>query len=107
MTHAAKCPAWLHSVLAAYLWIVASVPLGYWNRQRGERLLVAILNRHEIGAQEAFIMVFLALPPVFAWLACKRHNVWLAGVTLLLDVVWLCVRIQSWRIPYVFGAKAG
>jgi hypothetical protein len=107
VTHAAKYSAWLHSVLAAYLWIVASVPLGNWNRQRGERLLIAILKGQGIGAEDVFTMIFLTLPAVFAWLAYKRHNVWFAGVTLLLDVVWLWLQIQSWWIPYVFGAKAG
>ena len=100
-----RLSACLHWLLAAYLWAVEWIPLGNWNRQKGERLLVALLNGHAIASDDIFTMAFVTAPAVVFWIAYTRRNVWFAFLTIILDLVWLAMQIQSWWIPYIFGAR--
>lgn len=105
MKQAPACSVRLHALLAAYLWIVAAVPLGNWNRQRGQRLLPALLDGGGIGADDLCMLAFVALPAVLFRVAFRRRSVWFAAVALAVDAVWLWMQVQSWWIPYIFGAR--
>lgn len=98
-----KASAWLHCSLAAYLWMVEAVPLGNWNRQRGERLLPALLNGSRVDTGDFFALLFAALPAILFCVAYKQRRVPFAAVALGLDVVWFWMQIQSWWVPYIFG----
>jgi hypothetical protein len=98
-----KQSAWFHSYLAVYVWVVESVPLGNWNRQRGERLFVALLNGHGADLNDVFTLVFVALPAILFWIAYRRSRISLAAFALTIDVLWMCMQIRSWWVPYIFG----
>ena len=106
MTDAIRYAAWQHNVLSGYLWIVASVPLGNWNRQAGELLLPAMLKGHGVGVADLATLVFISLPAVFCWIAYRRRSMWFAGLALMFDAVWLWMQIQSWWVPYVLGTPS-
>jgi len=95
--------AWLHWLLTAYLWLIASIPLGNWNRQRDETLLPALLGGGGIQAGDLGMLVFVTLPAVLFWVAYKRNSFWFAIAALTTDVVWLALQIQSWWLPYILG----
>jgi len=95
--------AWLHWLLAAYLWLIAWIPLGNWNRQRDGTLLEALRSGRGIHAGDWGMLAFVALPAVLFWAAYKRNSFWFTVPALTLDVVWLVLQIQSWWIPYIFG----
>ena len=98
--------AWLHVFLSAYLWLIAWIPLGNWNRQRGGTLLTAILTGQAIDSGDVGMLLFVTLPAVLFWFAYKRSSSWAAISALTVDVVWLVLQIQSWWIPYILGARA-
>lgn len=95
--------AWLHWLLTAYLWLIAWIPLGNWNRQRDGNLLPALLGGRGIQAGDLGILAFVTLPAVLFWVAYKRSSFWSAVAALTLDVVWLGMQIQSWWLPYIIG----
>jgi hypothetical protein len=97
--------AWFHFLLAAYLWLVAWIPLGNWNRQRDGQLLPALLNGHRIGADDVFLLAFITLPAVLFWVAYKRRSFWFGVGALAFDGVWLWMQLQSWWKPYLFGTN--
>lgn len=107
MTDAIRYAAWQHNMLSGYLWIVAAVPLGNWNRQAGERLLPALLNGQGVGVADLAVLAFISLPAVLCWIAYRWRNVWFAGLALVFDVVWLWMQVQSWWVPYVLGTSSG
>ena len=100
-----KRSAWLHCLLTAYLWLVSWIPLGNWNREREGTLLQAIRRGRGIQAGDWGMIAFVTLPALLFWVAYKRNSFWFALSALALDVVWLLMQIQSWWIPYLFGAK--
>lgn len=95
--------AWLHCLVTAYLWLIASIPLGNWNRQRDEHLLPALLHGQGIDAGDLGLLVFITLPAVLFWVAYKRSSFWFGVAALTVDVVWLGLQIQSWWLPYILG----
>jgi hypothetical protein len=98
--------AWLHVSLSAYLWLIASIPLGNWNRQRGGTLLTAILAGQPIDSGDIGMLVFVTLPAVLFWFAYRRLSLGATISALIVDVVWLVLQIQSWWIPYILGTRA-
>ena len=107
MTDTIRRAAWLHNLLSGYLWIVASVPLGNWNRQRDELLLSALLHGHGIAVADPAMLAFISLPAVFCWIAYRRRSVRFAGLALAFDAAWLGMQIRSWWVPYVLGTPNG
>ncbi|HKW96713.1 MAG TPA: hypothetical protein VJN43_03220 [Bryobacteraceae bacterium] len=75
--------AWLHVRLTAYLWLVASVPLGNWNRQRDPQFIPLLLSGHGIGAGDLGMLAFVSLPAVLFRLAYKRRWFYFAIHVLL------------------------
>ncbi len=98
-----KYAAWLHISLAVYIWLVASIPLGNWNRQAGDRLLIALFKGQSIGADDIFLLVFVSAPAILFCIAYFRRNYLFAALALVFDAVWLWLQIKSWWIPYLFG----
>jgi hypothetical protein len=91
-----RLSAWLHGCLALYIWVIESVPLGNWNRQRGERLFIALLHGHGADSDDVFTLVFVALPAILFVIANRRSSLWLATSALAVDVLWLWMHIRSW-----------
>ncbi len=103
MSDPIRYAAWQHNVLACYLWVIAAIPLGNWNRQAGERLLPALLHGQGLGAEDLTSLVFISLPAALCWMAYRRRSAWFAGLALTVDAVWLSMQIQTWWVPYVLG----
>lgn len=102
-TTSMKRSLWLHFCLTLYSWLIESIPLGNWNRQGDEKLLVNLWSGHGIAFGEIAMLLFVAVPSVLVFSAYVRHKIWLAMLALAFDTAWLGMQIQSWWIPYVFG----
>ena len=100
-----RVSAWTHVLLAAYLWLVASVPLGNWNRQRDPQLIPALLQGTGITASDLVTLAFVSLPAVLFWIAYRRQRFAIGVLALAVDLFWLAMQIQSWWIPYLLGAN--
>lgn len=95
--------AWVHFLLSAYLWLIAWIPLGNWNRQRGGTFLTTLLAGRPIETADVGMLVFISLPAILFWVAYKRSSFWFGVGALVADVIWLGLQIQSWWVPYIFG----
>jgi len=100
-----KRAMWVHCLLSGYLWLIAWIPLGNWNRQRGGTFLTALLEGRAIEAGDIGMLLFISLPAVLFWLAFKRHSFWVGVLALTVDLVWLGLQIQSWWVPYIVGTN--
>jgi hypothetical protein len=99
----AKRSVWLHWLLAAYLWLIAWIPLGNWNRQSDAQLLPQLLAGQGMERGDVFMLAFAIAPALLFWLGYRYRNIWLAGSALLFDAIWSAMQILSWWIPYVVG----
>lgn len=100
-----RLSARLHWLLSAYLWLIAWIPLGNWNRQREGTLLQAIQSGAGIHAGDWGMLAFVTLPAVLFWIAYRRSSFWFGVSALVVDVVWLAMQISSWWVPYIFGTE--
>jgi hypothetical protein len=92
-------------ILASYFQAILWFPLGAWNDQPGERLLAVVKSGEAPLAAITFASLIL-LPSLLFALAYWRRWLWLIWLCLCGNIVWLAMQIQSWWIPYVFGADA-
>jgi hypothetical protein len=89
-------------ILAAYFQVVLCFPLGSWNDQPGKRL-ITLLSEGQAFAVLSFALVMLLPVLLFALSFWKRRG-WLMWVGLMGYSVWAPLQIQSWWIPWIFGA---
>jgi hypothetical protein len=99
-----KQSLWAHCTLTAYLWIISAIPLGNWNRQPSELLLPALLRGHGLAPADLGMLLFISLPAILFWIAYRRSSLWFGIGALGFDLVWLAMQVQTWWIPYLFGA---
>lgn len=90
-------------VLALYFQAIVWFPLGAWNDQPGKRLIEAVQSGETPVAAFGFSFVML-LPILLFALAYWRRWSWLMWLGLIGYGVWTVLQIQSWWIPYIFGA---
>lgn len=89
--------------LATYFQAILWFPLGSWNDQPGHRLIDLV---HSGEAIPAFGFAFTMLLPVLLFaLAYWRQWFWLMWLGLLGYGAWTVLQIQSWWIPWIFGAN--
>lgn len=89
-------------ILAAYFQVVLWLPLGSWNDQPGKRLITLF---REGQALTVLGFAFAMLLPVLLFaLSLWKRWVWLMWVGLMGYGVWAVLQIQSWWIPWIFGA---
>jgi hypothetical protein len=96
--------AWIHILLTVYLWLVAAVPLGNWNRQHDPQLIPALLHGSGISWGDVSMLAFVTLPAVLFWIAYRQQRIAIGILALAFDLFWLWMQIQSWWIPYLWGA---
>jgi hypothetical protein len=89
-------------ILAAYFQVVLWLPLGSWNDQPGKRL-ITLLSEGQALAVLGFALAML-LPVLLFALSLWKRWVWLMWVGLMSYGVWAALQIQSWWIPWIFGA---
>jgi hypothetical protein len=100
-----KLAVYCHGVLAAYLWILAWFPLGNWNRQQDQTLLLQLLHGGRVQVDDVFALAFVTAPFVLFWLAYRYTSRSWAVAALGLDAWWTYMQVQSWWIPYILGAQ--
>jgi hypothetical protein len=92
-------------VLAVYFEAMVWFPLGAWNDQPGKRLIAVVRSGEAPVA--VFVFTFVMLLPVLVFaLAYWRRWSWLMWLGLAGYGTWAVLQIQSWWIPYIFGADA-
>ncbi len=89
-------------ILAAYFQVVVWFPLGSWNDQPGKRLITLFSERQTLAVL-GFALTML-LPLLLFALAYWKRWVWLMWLGLIGYGVWAVLEIQSWWIPWIFGA---
>ncbi|HYL11271.1 MAG TPA: hypothetical protein VEU31_11070 [Candidatus Acidoferrales bacterium] len=92
-------------VLAVYFQAVLWFPLGAWNDQPGKRLIAVVRSGEAPVAAFGFAVVML-LPVLLFALAYWRKWSWLMWLGLAGYGTWAVLQVQSWWIPYIFGADA-
>ena len=92
-------------ILASYFQAILWFPLGTWNDQPGERLLAVVKSGEAPFAAFAFAFLMF-LPSLLFALAYWKRWFWLLWFALLGNLVWFSMQLQSWWIPYIFGADA-
>ena len=90
-------------LLAVYFQAILWFRLGAWNDQPGKRLLQTAKDGHA-GLAVAFALLFF-LPFLLFAFALRRRLLWLMWVGLAGYSVWAIMQIQSWWIPWIFGAN--
>jgi magnesium-transporting ATPase (P-type) len=94
----------LQILLTLYFQAIMWFPLGAWNDQPGKRLLQSAAEGHVIAA-----IVFSALfwiPILIYAIAFWKRIFWLMWLGLIGYCVWAFLQVQSWWIPWIFGADA-
>jgi|SRR5882757_2448166 len=92
-------------ILAFYFQAILWFSLGAWNDQPGERLFAVVKSGEAPFAAFAFAFVMF-LPTLLFALAYWKRWFWLIWLGLCGNLVWLFMQVQSWWIPYIFGADA-
>ena len=89
-------------ILAVYFQTILWFPLGSWNDQPGKRL-IALVRAGQGSAELGFVLAML-LPVLLFALAFWKRWIWLIWVGLIGYGIWAVLEIQSWWIPWIFGA---
>ena len=89
-------------LLVIYFQIINWFPLGLCNYQPGFVPLLSSgqMEWGDVGSVSAFLLPFL----VFSLAYWRRWN-WLMWVGAVGYGVWLYLQIQTWWVPYLFGAS--
>lgn len=96
--------AWQLAV-AAYMQLVAWVPLGRWNYQRCCQTGFVQLRQGTLTVVDALPLALFVLPAAVFWLGARRNSRWMTAVAIVATAVWLLVQLISWWPPYIFGAS--
>lgn len=89
-------------LLAVYFQLITWIPLGRWNYQPG---VVPLINSPVIAPGDAGIACLFLLPFLLFSLAYWRNWQWLMWAGVAGYGAWLYLQIQTWWVPYLFGAS--
>jgi hypothetical protein len=92
----------LQFILAAYFQLILWFRLGAWNDQPGKRLIE--LAREGQAALAFGFAILMVLPLLLFILAFWKRWTWLIWLGAVGYGVWALLQIQSWWIPWFFGA---
>ena len=92
----------LQIILAAYFQAILWFPLGSWNDQPGKRL-ITLLGEGQALAVLGFALAML-LPVLLFALGMWKRWMGLIWLGLIGYGAWAVLQIQSWWIPWIFGA---
>src|ERR1700693_3505948 len=92
-------------LFAIYFQVINWFPLGSWNDQPGfvpifHSVISGKIEWGDIGILSMFLLPFL----LFALAYWRRWN-WLMWIGVAGYAIWLCLQIQTWWVPYLFGAS--
>lgn len=89
-------------ILTAYFQVILWFPLGSWNDQPGARL-ITLISEGQALAVLGFAFAML-IPVVLFAVALWKRWIWLMWAGLIGYGGWAALQIQSWWIPWIFGA---
>lgn len=89
-------------ILAAYFQAILWFPLGAWNDQPGKRLITLFAQGQALSVLG--FAVAMLLPVLLFALGIWKRWACLMWVGLIGYGVWAVLQIQSWWIPWIFGA---
>src|ERR1019366_4803690 len=92
----------LQIMLAAYFQVMLWFPLGSWNDQPGKRLMTLLIEGQAV-AVVGFALAML-LPVLLFALGMWKRWIGLIWLGLVGYGAWAALQIQSWWIPWIFGA---
>jgi hypothetical protein len=92
----------LQIILAAYFQAILWFPLGSWNDQPGKRLMT-LLGEGQALAVLGFALAML-LPVLLFALGMWQRWIGLIWLGLIGYGAWAVLQIQSWWVPWIFGA---
>ncbi len=90
-------------ILVAYFQVILWLPLGAWNDQPGKRL-IQIAREGQVSTAVGFGVAMLLPVLLFAAAFAKRW-LWMMWAALGGYGLWAAMQIQSWWIPWIFGAS--
>lgn len=91
-------------LLAAYFQVINWFNLGPWNDQPGFVPLFSSIISGKIELGDVGVVCLFLLPFLLFSLAYWRSWKWLMWVGVAGYAGWLCLQIQTWWVPYLFGA---
>ncbi len=91
--------------LAAYMQLIAWVPLGRWNYQPCCATGIEQLRRGTLSAGDALGTTAFLLPAFMFWVGARRQWRWAMWLALGATTVWLALQLWTWWPPYLFGAS--
>lgn len=97
--------AWLHWILAVYLWTMAFIPLGHWNLGSNTSLISVIFRAGHSDWRMITSAGLATLTAVGFWFAYKRSSFSLASCSLVLDSFYFVGQVGAQWILYLFGAR--
>ena len=89
-------------LLAVYFQIINWFPLGLWNYEPD---FVPLINSSTIALGDVGVVCLFLLPFLLFSLAYWRRWKWLMWVGVVGYAGWLYLQIQTWWVPYLFGAS--
>ena len=92
-------------LLAVYFQIVNWFSLGSWNYQRGFDPMFSSVTSGKIPWGDIGILSLFLLPFLLFALAYWRRWNWLMWIGLIGYTIWLYLQVQTWLVPYFFGAS--
>ena len=92
-------------LLAIYFQMVNWFSLGSWNDQPGFVPMFSSVISGRIQWEDAGILAMFLLPFLLFALAYWRRWKWLMWVGAIGYGIWLYLQVQTWWIPYLFGAS--
>ena len=92
----------LQIMLAAYFQAILWFPLGSWNDQPGKRLITLLGEGHALAVLG--VALAMLLPVLLFALGIWKRWMGLIWLGLIGYGAWAVLQIQSWWIPWMFGA---
>jgi hypothetical protein len=92
-------------LLAVYFQIVNWFPLGLWNYQPDFLPLISSVSSGKVEWGDVGVVSAFLLPFLLFFLAYWRQWTWLMWVGAAGYAGWFYLQIQTWWVPYLFGAS--
>jgi hypothetical protein len=92
-------------LLAVYFQTINWFPLGLWNYQPGFVPLFTSAISGKLNCADVVTVGAFLLPVLLFSLAYWRQWIWLMWAGAAGYGVWLYLEIQTWWVPYLFGAS--
>jgi hypothetical protein len=100
-----RFPLYCQLALAFYFQLIQWVPLGAWNFQPGSVPLVLQAIHGDLDVSSFLIVGAFMIPAILFFLGYRKRWSLLIWISLISNLVWLVLQIQTWWIGYIFGAS--